>query len=60
VTDPQGKQRIAQLEQRLADMESRLPAHSIPAAMLIEMEEVEDALEQLRREEHDSERTNTL
>jgi hypothetical protein len=43
-------QRIAELRQRLADLEARLPAHSVPAAMLMEMEEVEDELVRLQDE----------
>jgi hypothetical protein len=42
------KERIAQLEARLADLEARLPKHSTPAAMVIELEEIEDELAELR------------
>jgi hypothetical protein len=37
--------RIDELERRIADLEARLPQHSIPPAMLIELEELEEALE---------------
>jgi hypothetical protein len=40
--------RVAELERRIADLEARLPKHSIPPAMLIELEELEE--EQARRE----------
>lgn len=40
--------RIAQLEKEIAELESRLPAHSVPAAMMIELEELEEELETLR------------
>jgi hypothetical protein len=42
--------RVAELERRIADLEARLPKHSIPPAMLIELEELEEELEQARRE----------
>jgi hypothetical protein len=40
--------RIAELEERVADLKARLPRHSIPPAMLIELDELEEALEQAR------------
>lgn len=43
--------RVAELERRIADLEARLPKHSIPPAMLIQLEELEEELEQARREE---------
>jgi len=39
---------IAELEQKIADLKARLPKHSIPATMLIELEDLEEALEQAR------------
>jgi len=36
--------RIAELEERLADLKARLPAHTIPPGMIAEMDELEDAL----------------
>ena len=41
---------IEELEQRIADLEARLPKHSVPARMLIQLEELEEALEQARSE----------
>jgi len=41
-------QRITELEQRLADLQARLPAHSVPPAMMMEMEEIEEELARLR------------
>ena len=41
--------RVAELERRIADLEARLPKHSIPPAMLIELEELEEELEQARQ-----------
>ena len=36
--------RIAELEERLADLKARLPAHTIPPGRIAEMDELEDAL----------------
>lgn len=35
----------AELERRIADLRARLPRHSVPAAMLLELEELEEELE---------------
>jgi hypothetical protein len=40
--------RIAELEQRIADLEARLPKHSVPATMMIQLEELEEELEAAR------------
>jgi hypothetical protein len=42
------RERIAQLEKEIAELEARLPAHSTPPAMLIELEDLEEELEALR------------
>jgi polyhydroxyalkanoate synthesis regulator phasin len=42
------RERIDQLERQLAELETRLPKHSVPPAMMIEMEELEEELETLR------------
>jgi HAMP domain-containing protein len=44
------EERIAELERAIAEIESRMPKHSVPAAMVIELEDLEDELEALRRE----------
>ena len=41
---------IAQLEKQIADLQARLPKHSTPPNMLIELDELEERLEQLRAE----------
>jgi len=40
--------RLRELEQRLHDLQARLPKHSVPPAMIIEIEELEDELSALR------------
>jgi hypothetical protein len=42
--------RINKLERQIVDLKARLPKHSIPPAMLIELEELEEALERAREE----------
>ena len=44
------KQQIAELEARLADLKARLPAHTIPPAMIAEFDEIDEALEQAHRQ----------
>lgn len=39
---------IEELERRIADLKARLPKHSIPPAMLIELEDLEETLNQAR------------
>ena len=42
------KKRLKQLEEELAALKARLPRHSIPPAMIIELEDLEDEIEMLR------------
>ena len=42
--------RVAELEKQLADLQQRLPAHSIPPSMIVELDELEEALAQARRQ----------
>jgi tetrahydromethanopterin S-methyltransferase subunit G len=42
--------RIEELEARIADLKARLPKHSVPASMLIELDDLEEELEQARAE----------
>ncbi len=42
--------RVHELEKRIADLKSRWPAHSVPPAMLQELDELEEELERLRGE----------
>ena len=41
-------ERLRQLEQKLADLEARMPAHTPRPAMLMEMEELEEEIAALR------------
>lgn len=38
------QERIAQLEAQLADLESRLPAHSIPASLIAQMDQLDERI----------------
>lgn len=43
-------QLIAALEARLADLKKRLPAHSIPPAMLLELDQLDEQLSAARQQ----------
>lgn len=49
--------RIAELERRIADLKARLPRHSVPPAMLQELESLEEELEQLVQESEGEDET---
>ena len=42
------EERIAELEQELTALKARLPKHSVPPAMILELEDLEDELDTLR------------
>jgi hypothetical protein len=42
------QERIVQLEKEIQELKARLPKHSVPAAMIIELEELEDELQTLQ------------
>jgi len=42
--------RIKEIEQQIADLKARWPAHSVPPRMWRELENLEEKLEQARRE----------
>lgn len=44
------EKRINELEQEIADLKSRMPAHSIKASMIMRLEELEDELSRLKNE----------
>lgn len=42
-------ERIKELEDKLADLKARWPAHSVPPSMWQELEELEEELEKVRK-----------
>ena len=42
------RQRIDVLEREIEELESSLPAHSVPASMLIRLEDLQEELEKLK------------
>lgn len=51
MTPEERKEQIRALEKQIADLEARLPAHSVPPAMINEIEELEEALDRLKTAE---------
>ncbi len=46
------KERIAQLEEQIEQLKARLPRHSVPPAMILELEDLEDELTLLKARVH--------
>ena len=46
---------IKDLENRIADLKARLPAHSVPPTMMIELDELEDQLVKLQADQLEKE-----
>ena len=46
--------RVAELEKQLADLKARLPAHSVPASMMVELDELEEELALARRQRREA------
>ncbi len=44
--------RIKEIEQKIAELKARLPEHSAPVSMLLQLEELEDDLEAARKGEN--------
>lgn len=44
------KERIRLIQKQIKDLEARLPAHSIPQSMVLELDELEDELARLMAE----------
>jgi len=42
------QERIAELEDQIAALRARLPKHSVPMSMMIELEDLEEELEALQ------------
>ncbi len=45
------KKRIEELEHQIADLKSRMPAHSVKPIMIQELENLEDDLRKVKNEE---------
>lgn len=43
--DKNTQNKITELEEKIKELENRLPAHSIPVAMMQELEDLEEELE---------------
>ena len=43
------QQRLEELEEQIEEIKGSLPAHSIPTAMLLNLEELEEELEKLQK-----------
>ena len=49
-----GNKRIKELEEKIAELKKRWPAHSVPPALLQELDDLEDALaEELKKCQRD-------
>ena len=46
--------RVKEIEERLADLKGRWPAHSVPPSMWMELEVLEEELEQIRKEKEET------
>jgi len=44
----------ADLEKKIAEIRQRIPPHSVPPAMLEEIDELEERLERMRQQREDS------
>lgn len=44
------RERVQELERQLADLQARWPAHSVPAAMMAQLDELETELALARRQ----------
>ncbi len=42
-------EKIRELEEQIADLKRRLPAHSVKPAMIIRLEELEEELDRLKK-----------
>jgi hypothetical protein len=44
--------KVREIEDKIADLKARWPAHSVPPSMWQQLEELEDELEEAKREEN--------
>lgn len=50
-SSPPLRQQIQELERRLEELQRRLPAHSIPPALIAELDALDEALAALRQQQ---------
>ena len=50
-------EKIREIEEKIADLKARWPAHSVPPSMWMQLEELEDELEAARKE-HENKQDN--
>jgi hypothetical protein len=55
--DGQDRTRREELERRLTDLKARLPAHSIPPSMMMELDDMEEQPAELRSSREEKERS---
>ncbi len=48
----QEEEKVEQLKEAIAQLKARFPKHSVPPAMIIELEELEEELERAMGEEY--------
>jgi len=53
------EQRIRELQKRVDDLRARLPKHSVPAAMILELEALEEELADLRAQSEGNSSTSS-
>jgi hypothetical protein len=51
MTEDERKARISELQRRIAELRARLPKHTPPIAMMVELDELRDELERLENDE---------
>lgn len=54
------QERMRELQKRLDDLRARLPKHSIPAAMILELEALEEELADLQAQSESNSSTSPL
>lgn len=59
-TETPTERRIRQLQERLDDLRARLPKHSVPAAMILELEAIEEELADLQAQSARNSSTSPL
>jgi len=57
VTEDERLAPLAALQRRVADLRARLPRHSPPTAMMVEIDELEDEARRLERERSSAQAT---